>query len=640
MLTRRSRPGYVASSTNHLPPAAIGDLMAAMAHPIRLLTMALFALASLPAATAAQPNVVLILTDDQGYGDLSSSGNPQLHTPNLDRLRAAGTDFSHCIAAPTGAATRAEILSGKHEFRCGVSASVGGRHLIRPDVPLLPELLAAAGYRTAIIGKWELGDALPCRPEDRGFQDVFVHGGGGLGQTADRWGNGYVDPWIRRNSGWEKTQGYCTQVFVDEAKRWLAARAADQKAFFLDLALNVPHAPYEAPAGAADRFLQAGQQEPTASFYAMIEDLDSRVGDLLAELERLKLASNTIVVFLGDNGSAIGAWNAGMRGIKGSPDEGGVRIPACIRWPGTIPAKRVVGSLTSALDVLPTLADCCGAPLPPGWSGDGLNLAPALLDKTAFPSERMLFTHVAQWPGDDPPERYRSQGFAVRDARWLLSGLELFDMAADPGQQTNVFEQHSAEATRLLGAYGSWWNSNRATVSEPVRYIIGDPRQPLVHLTAADWWPSREVSTAASATSVASQTAIRRKLQALSDGTASAETAGLWKLRAASPGHYRITLATLPPDASEPDRTKLGQLKAGKVHLRSGKRELQMDLLKGATSVTLNMDLPAGELDLEAWFTGQLSDARILGAFFAQIERLGERKRPEIELDIHAVPKK
>ena len=601
--------------------------------------MAFFAVAALRAGPV-RPNVLVVLTDDQGYGDLSSSGNPQLHTPNLDHLRAAGTDFARCIAAPGGTATRAEILSGKHEFRCGVSHRVAGRNLIRPDVPLLPEALRAAGYRTAMIGKWDLGEAFPCRPEDRGFEDVLVHGGGGIGQTQDHWGNSYVDPWLRRQAGWQKATGYCTQVFVNEAKRWLAARAAEQQAFFLYLALNVPHAPYEAPAGTAAPFLKAGMTEPAASFYAMIEDLDARVGDLLAELDRLNLTSNTIVVFLGVNGSAIGAWNAGMRGIKGSPDEGGVRVPAFFRWPGKFAAKRVVDSLISPIDVFQTIAGCCGVPLPPGWSGDGFDLSSALLGQVEFPRQRILFTHVGQWPGDDPPERYRSQGFAVRDSRWLLSGLELFDMAADPGQQTNLFEQQPAEVTRLLGAYGTWWNSIRSTVREPVRYVIGDPHQPVVRLTAADWWPSRERPAAASATSVASQTAIRAKLQALTDGTATAETAGLWKLSVATPGHYRVSLAPLPAEADAAEHAKIGQLKAGRVHLRTGKRELQMDLHKGATAATLNLDLAAGELDLEAWFSGQWPDERILGACFADIERLGERKHPALELDIHTIPKK
>jgi len=609
-----------------------------MVHPLRLLAMTWFASAALQAA--ARPNVLLVLTDDQGYGNLSASGNPQLCTPNLDRLRAAGTDFSRCIAAPGGTATRAEILSGQHEFRCGVSHRVAGRNLIRPEVPLLPEVLRAAGYRTAIIGKWDLGEAFPCRPEDRGFEDVLVHGGGGIGQTQDYWGNGYVDPWLRSQSGWHQTTGYCTQVLVNEAKHWLAARSAEKQPFFLYLALNVPHAPYEAPAATAEPFLKAGLREPTGSFYAMIEDLDTRIGDLLAELDRLDLSSNTIVVFLSANGSAFGAWNAGMRGIKGSPDEGGVRMPACCRWPGKFGAKRVVDSLTSPLDLFPTLAGCCAVALPSGWSGDGLDLSPALLGQADFPRQRMLFTHVGQWPGDDSPERYRSQGFAVRDSRWLLSGLELFDMAADPGEQTNLFEHHPAEVTRLLSAYGSWWNRLSSTLRQPVRYVIGDPHQPLVRLTAADWWPSRERPGAASAVSLASQTAIRAQLQALTDGAAVAETAGLWKLRVASPGHYRVSLAPLPAEANPSEHSKIGQLKAGRVHLRSGNRELQMDLRQGTTAVTLNLDLAAGELDLEAWFSGQSADQRILGASFAEIQRLGERKRPELELDIHTIPKK
>jgi|GEM_PF-467703 len=610
-----------------------------MVHALRLLAMAWFPMVVLQAA-APHPNVLLILTGDQGFGDVSSSGNPQLHTPNLDRLRAAGTDFSRCIAAPGGAATRAEILSGQHEFRCGVSHRGAGRNLIRPDVQLLPETLLAAGYRTAMIGTWGLGEAFPCRPEDRGFEDVLVHGGDGIGHTQDHWANSYVDPWLRRQSGWQRTTGYCTQVFVNEAKRWLADRAAGQQAFFLYLALNVRHASYEAPVGAADPFLKAGVPEPTASFYAMIEDLDARVGDLLAELDRLKLSSNTIVVVLGDNGSAIAAGNAGLRGITGSPDEGGVRVHACWRWPGKFAAKRVVDALTSPLDLLPTLAGCCAVALPSGWTGDGIDLTPALLGEADFAKQRLLFTHVGQWPGDDTPERYRSQGFTVRDPRWLLSGLELFDMAADPGQHHNLFEQQPAEVARLLGAYGFWWNSIRATVREPVRYVIGDAHQPVVRLTAADWWPSRERPGAASAASVVSQSGIRAKLRALTDGAAVAETAGLWKLCVAKPGHYRITLATLPADADADEHAKIGQLKAGRVHLRSGKRELQMNLPKGATTVALNLDLAAGELDLEAWFTGQWSDERILGACFADIERLGERKHPAIELDIHTIPKK
>ena len=590
--------------------------------------------------SAASPNVLVIMTDDQGFGDLSSSGNPHLKTPHLDRLRREGIDFKRFIAAPSGAATRAEWFSGCHEFRCGVSHELAGRNLIRPEVPLLPEVFKSAGYRTAIIGQWGLGDAFPCRPEDRGFEDVWVCGGSGLGQTADRWGNGNVDPWVRTRDGWEARTGYCTQVWVTEAKRWLAARAADKKPFFLHLALTAPHAPYEAPAGTAERFLKAGLQEPTASFYAMIEDLDGRVGELLAELDRLNLAADTVVVFLGDNGSALGTWNAGMRGVKGSPDEGGVRVPACIRWPGKITAGREVSEMVSALDGFETVVRLAGLAPPQGWQGDGADLSAAVLGKAAFPTSRLLFTHVGGWSGDDRPDRHRSVGFAVRDGRWLLTGLELFEIAVDGGQEHNVFEANQELATRMLAAYGTWWSGIQQPVREPVRYVIGDPRQKLVRLTASEWWPSREVNGAVGATGLATQTAIRRTLVALANGEAAPETAGHWKLQVAQDGHYRVTLTMIPATAGAAERESLGQLKAGVVHLRTGKHELQMQLLKGATAVTLRLDVAAGELDVEAWFTGQLPQGGILGAFFAEIEREGPRKRPALELDFRTVPKK
>lgn len=630
MQTNRTRNG--------LRAAFIGELMCAMLSTIRLMAMVIFAATSLRATVP--PNVLIILTDDQGYGDLSSSGNPQVKTPNLDRLRSEGVDFKRMIAAPSGAATRAELLSGRHEFRCGVSHGLAGRNLIRPDVPLLPEVFQRAGYRTAIIGRWGLGEAVPCRPEDRGFDDVWVFGGSALGQAADRWGNGNVDPWVRTRAGWEARSGYCTQVWISEAKRWLAARATDKKPFFLHLALNAPHAPYEAPVGTAARFLKAGLQEPAASFDAMIEDLDARVGDLLDELKRLQLAANTVVVFLGDNGSALGTWNAGMRGVKGSADEGGVRVPGCIRWPGKIAAGRSVAEMVSVMDLFGTLVGLGGLAAPKDWQGDGVDLSAALLGTAAFPKPRLLFTHIGGWSGDDSPGRHRSLGFAVRDERWLLTGLELFDITADGAQQENRFAEHQDEAIRLLTAYGSWWNGVQPTLREPVRYLIGDPRQQLVRLAPSEWWPSREVSGAVGADGLVTQTAIRRTLTALASGEPVPETSGQWKLRVAQDGHYRVVLTMVPSTASGPERDQLGQLKAGKVHLRTGKHELQMQLLKGANAVTLRLDLAAGELDLEAWFSGQLPQGRILGAFFAEIEREGPRKRPELELDFHTVPKK
>lgn len=589
---------------------------------------------------AARPNVIVIMTDDQGLGDLSSSGNPHLKTPHLDGLRAEGVDLANFVASPTCSATRAALLSGLHEFRCGVSHTHSGRSWIRPDVPLMPEIFGQAGYRTAIIGKWHLGDALPCRPEDRGFHEVFIHGGGAIGQTPDRWGNSYENPRVRTREGWRLTKGHGTRVFFEEAEHFIKQRAADEAPFYLHLAPNSPQAPQLAPLGSAARFLEAGLAEPVASFYAMIEEIDACVGRLLEQLDALGLAERTIIVFMGDNGSALAHWSGGLRGAKGSTDEGGVRVPCFIRWPGRIPAKRVVREMTSPLDLLPSLATLAGVAMPEGWRGDGIDLADCLTGTAELPAGRLLFTHVGRWPGDETPERHRATNFAVRDGRWLLQGLELFDLRADPGQKVNGFETFPGEAARLLTAYGNWWESVAPVVRQPVRPLIGDPRQPRVALTAHDWWPSREIDGEGDS-GLVTQAEIRRRLEALAAGTpAVAEISGHWKLRAARDGHYQVTLSLLPGEASETERNRLSQLKAGTVHIRAGRREVEMPLIRTATSVTMGMDINAGELDLEAWFTGQLPGKGILGAFFVSIERAGDRRTPDIDLEIRTEPKK
>lgn len=583
------------------------------------------------------PNVLVLVADDLGVGDLGSGGNPWVKTPAMDRLLGEGVEFRRLVGAPSGAAGRAQLWSGCHEFRCGVSAGGSGRNLVRPGVALWPEVFRQAGYRTALIGRWGLGEVLPCRPEDRGFEDVAAFGGNAPGHLADRWGNGVNDPWVRTREGWVARTGRATRVGVDEARRWLQAREAG-KSFFLAVALQAPHAPYEAGAGAALRFRQAGLEEPAASFHALIEELDAGVGELLGELDRLGLSGDTVVVFAGDNGSAMGTWNAGLRGIKGSVDEGGVRVPGGIRWPGKIPPRRVE-SLVSLMDVLPTVAGLCGVKA--GVEGvDGVDLSDAVRGVGGYPEGRILCSHVGGWPGDDRPERHRSVGFAVRDGRWVLSGLELYQIEADPGQRRNVFEAHPDEATRLLGAYGAWWSRVQGVVREPVRMRVGDERQPVVRLSAADWWPSGEVLGAVGAEGWVTQAAARRTLGALAAGQAVPETAGHWKLEVARDGHYRLRLSLVPAEAPAGDRTRLGQLRAGKVHVRTGKRELQMEVARGATSVTLRMDLAAGPVDLEAWFSGQLAGGRVFGAPFAEVAREGERRRPDLDLEIRTVPKK
>ncbi|MEP4079679.1 arylsulfatase [Haloferula sp.] len=594
----------------------------------------------LSAMVLAGPNVLVVLTDDQGYGDVSAHGNPHLKTPAMDGLRREATAMDRFFVSPTCAPTRAALMTGRHEFAAGVSHTNSGRSLLRPGLPTLAEAMQGGGYETGIFGKWHLGDSFPCRPEDRGFDEIFVHGGGGIGQTPDFWGNGYFDPMIRRKSGWVATEGYCTDVFFSEATIWMEKQVAAKKPFFLWLATNAPHAPFVPPKGKAEAFREKGLEEPLASFYAMIENIDENLEELLKKLKALGIEEETIVIFMTDNGSKLPQFNAGMKGSKGSPDEGGVRVPFFIRWPEKINAGAVIKTPGAHVDVMPTLASLCEVSLPDEWVGDGLDLSSALLGEKEFPSTRSLFTHLGRWPGDERPERFRTKGFSVRDERWRLVGLELFDMQKDPGQEVNVFEEHAAEATRLLTDYGRWWDSVLPAVRQPVRPVIGSDGNSKTELTAHDWWPSRETN-AENQNGVWSQKNIRSFLdKARMAGTrnALAGTSGHWKLLAEQAGNYRIRMSLLPRQASKEDVALLAKLRPGTAHVRAGQEEVQLKILEGATEVTVLLDLDAGPIELEAWFEGQLLKNRKLGAFFVEIERLGERKRSKAEFLIEEAP--
>jgi arylsulfatase A-like enzyme len=593
---------------------------------LRISALAAISIALTDLLPAAPPNVIVVITDDQGYGDLSAHGNPELKTPELDKFRSESTAFERFQVSPTCAPTRAALLTGLHEFRCGVSHTLMGRSLLKPGIPTLPEMFRRAGYRTGIFGKWHLGDAYPCRPEDRGFEDVFVHGGGGIGQTPDYWGNSYFDPMIRSRSGWEKTSGYCTDVFFNQAIGWLKGRAAEKKPFFLHLATNAPHAPYIPPPG--------GPQDEAGAFFTMIQNIDANFGRLMATVAEAGIANETIVIFLTDNGSAMARPRAGMKGRKGTPDEGGTRVPCFIRWPGKIQAGREVKELASHLDLLPTLTSLCAIERPTGWKGDGVDLSQALLSKADFPKERLLFTQVGRWRGDEAASRFRARDFAVRDPRWRLVGLELFDMQTDPEQKQNVFAEHPAEAQRLLTAYGRWWDEVLPVVREPVRYVIGSEACPLIRLTAHDWWPSKETE-ASGAEACATHESLKRLLKAAQVAATRnplPSTSGHWKLEAAREGNYEIVFALLPPEAPPAERSELAKLRKGTAHIRAGQEEIQLEIREGASSFKMPMDLEAGPLDLEIWFDGQLLNERILGAFFASVEYKGPRKAPKVEL--------
>ena len=339
----------------------------------------------------SRPNIVFIMSDDQGYGELSCHGNPILRTPHLDRLHAQSLRFTSYHVSPTCAPTRSALLTGRHEFRNGVTHTIFERERLRLDAVTLAEVLRSAGYSTGIFGKWHLGDEDDHLPERRGFDRVLIHGGGGIGQTfpgscGDAPDNQYHDPVLWNGRAFEKTRGYCTDVFFDRAGDWLAEAGARGKPFFAMVTPNAPHDPFVIPSEEwAAPYRGLGLSTNAVAYYSMIAHLDAAVGRLLARIDAQPWGRDTLVIFQTDNGHSVdGLFNAGMRGMKGTPYEGGIRVPAFWRWPARLPAGVDCAALTAHVDVFPTLAALAGADLGPlRRQVEGRSLLPLLADPGA-----------------------------------------------------------------------------------------------------------------------------------------------------------------------------------------------------------------------------------------------------------------
>jgi arylsulfatase A-like enzyme len=421
------------------------------------------AAANAPSSLAGlRPNVVFIITDDQGYGELACHGNPLIKTPNLDRLYAESVRFTAFHVSPTCAPTRAALLTGRHEFRSGVTHTIMQRERLALHAVTFSELLVQSGYETGIFGKWHLGDEAPYRPARRGFTESFIHGAGGIGQSypgscGDFPNNTYYDPLVLHNEKVVKTRGYCTDVFFDQAASWI--EQSRSRPFFALIATNAPHAPLICPPEYQKPYEEAGLDEKTAAYYGMITNIDDNVGQLLARLEELRLTERTLVVFMTDNGHSLArAYNAEMRGKKGTPHEGGTRVPAFFRWPGMLTAGVDVPALAAHIDILPTLTEICGAKVPPNVQLDGRSLTPLLQNSNAEWPDRYLITHVGRWEQGQVAGA-KLTNCAVRSQQFrLVNNHELYDIANDPGERYNVIDQFPEVVAQMRAAYDRWWD--------------------------------------------------------------------------------------------------------------------------------------------------------------------------------------
>jgi len=438
------------------------------------------------------PNIILVLTDDQGYGDLTAHGSPDVRTPNIDRLISQSISFEDFHVSPTCAPTRAAIMSGCHPFKGGVTHTVLGRERLDIKKTILPQVMKRAGYTTGIFGKWHLGDIDKYQPHNRGFDEVLIHGAGGIGQdghpgaSGDVPGNNYQDPILKHNNTFVQTKGFCTDIFFKHAMAWMKSSYDKGKPFFAYIATNAPHGPYLAPASYKKRFADMKYPKAGQGYFGMIENIDDNVGLLMEKLDAWGMTENTILIFMSDNGRTKfptdpkgEIYNAGMKGLKKSPHQGGTRVPFVMRWTGHIKAGTKINNLFCHYDLLPTFADVSGIDITDIPNLDGESFLPYVTGEKTDVQERYRFVHSGKWGGNpiqyinyegkkkfigteesSNPQNNKHEGSAVRTQQYrFVNDTELYDIRKDPGETNNIIEQHPELVAKLRKKYNEWWNS-------------------------------------------------------------------------------------------------------------------------------------------------------------------------------------
>ncbi len=438
---------------------------------------------------AEKPNVIVILTDDQGWGDLSLNGNSNLSTPNIDSIAKQGARFDRFYVCPVCSPTRAEFLTGRYHPRGGVHDTSRGGERLNLGERTVAEVFKAAGYRTAAFGKWHNGTQYPYHPNARGFGEYY-------GFCSGHWGD-YFSPPLDHNGRLIQGKGFLVDDFTDHAIKFIEQNKQDP--FFLYLPFPTPHAPMQVPDEYWGRFkdkplnlkatASAKEDENfTRAALAMVENVDFNVGRVLRKLDELQLAKDTIVVFFCDNGPNSDRWNGGMKGRKGSTDEGGVRSPLLMRWPDKIPSGKLITQISGAIDLLPTLAALADVPVTGAKSLDGVSLAPLLSGASSSIPDRKIFSH---WGGK----------VSVRTQHFRLDHQgRLYDMVMDPGQEKPVNDKHKDLSDELIADVTAWKQELLKGLNNDQRpFTVGHPDAVLTQLPARDGDPHGNIQRSAKA---------------------------------------------------------------------------------------------------------------------------------------------
>ncbi|MDO7085580.1 arylsulfatase [Pseudocolwellia sp. AS88] len=583
-----------------------------------------------------RPNIIIVMTDDQGYGDFGHNNNPIVKTPVLEKLANESVRFTNFHVDPTCSPTRAALMSGQYSLRAGVWHTVMGRHILSDKHTTLPEVLKGAGYKTGMVGKWHLGDNYPFRPQDQGFDYVLMHGAGGIGQTPDHWGNTQFDDTYFLNGKEKQYKGYATDIWFDEAINFIHDNANKEKPFFLYVSTNAPHAPFRAPEKYIQPYRDLGVPEELALFYGMIASLDENVDRLQNAMKETNITDNTIFIFMTDNGSVMGgkgaklvsgetkalieqkigqkivSLNDGMKGAKNNVYEGGHRVPFYIKWPnGGFIKPTEINGLAAHFDLLPTLLDLIGVDADK-LDTDGISLKSALTQNSQLP-DRTLVVTTQRVLTPDPNRPY-----VVMKNKWRYihgnskaDNFELFDLELDPGQTMNILEQHPEIANELSNSYQQWWDYTTSNGMPTMRSIIGSDKENPMRITSHDWLAPDTGQVAHTPGFGDDHFAHRGWL-----GRESSFEISPWKVTAEKAGKYRFTLYLHDKSANK-------IIPKSFAHISLNGKSLVKKIDTDSTHVVFESNIELGNLDIKAWFNNtEDSTDKPLAVFYLYIEKL------------------
>jgi arylsulfatase A-like enzyme len=574
------------------------------------------------------PNVILIMTDDQGYGDMACHGNPIIQTPNLDNLHEESIRFTDFHVNSFCAPTRAALLTGRMSDRTHVRTTVYSRNHLNIEETTMAEFFKASGYRTGLFGKWHLGLNYPYRPIDRGFDQWIGYGDGGTGTANDYWGNDRMDDTYLYNGEWQKREGFCTDVFFDEAMKFI--KKNKDRPFFVYLPTYVPHGPWNVMEEWRKEYVNNNEWPDSKSrvwdFFASITRFDHNLGRLRDFLEQNDLGRNTILIFLTDNGTAGGdeVFNAGMRGRKGSLYEGGHRVPCFIHWPEAGLNSGVdIDRFTWHFDLLPTMIDLCNLEIQERGHLNfyGRSLVPLIKDENAHWDDRLVFMHE-QNTRETPVKGMNS---LVANEKWrLINGEELYDIKSDPGQKNDIASQNQDVVTDLLNQYNRFWTDIKLADNPYPRPIIGTNNQETIWLTPEDWIRDSEDTHTWNQSHILS----------------GIKNNGFWPVRISKTGIYHFDVLRWPKELNQPinsglpeklseKMTQLGEpvrmpdgksILVKKVWLEVGNNKMEKSVDPSDVSAQFEMNLEPGDQEVKAYFIDENDNKQ--GAYYIYVKKI------------------